>query len=361
MEVGIELRRYEHNPILTPDQVAASHPDFEVVGTFNAGAARLGDEVVLLVRVAERPASRDPRYVGIPYVDFSDDLARPAVRWVKRDSPDVHLGDPRGIVFQGRAYVSTLSHLRLARSRDGFRFVTEPHPALMPANRYEAYGMEDPRITFIDGSYYVAYTSPSPWGISVSLARTDDFVHYERLGVIFPPDNKDVALFPAKSGRRYAAFHRPTGSGMGSPDLWVAYSPDLRHWGDHHRALGVRPGLWDGGRVGAGTVPVWTPQGWLEIYHGAVGNRYCLGTALFDLEQPHRLLARSREPIMTPTQPYELTGFFGAVVFSCGAVEMPDGRILVYYGAADASLAVAVTSREELMASLEPVEAEVAA
>ena len=359
--MGVELQRYLHNPILTPDQVPPSHPDFEVVGTFNAGAIRVGEEVLLLVRVAERPRTDDPDRVGIPYVDISGVEPRPAVRWVDRRSPHIRLDDPRGIVFEGRAYVSTLSHLRLARSRDGLHFTVDPRPTLLPSTPYELYGMEDPRITALDGAYYVAYTSPSPWGVAVSVIRTEDFRRFERPGVIFAPENKDVAIFPGRASGRYVALHRPVGGGMGTPDIWVAYSPDLIHWGDHRRALGVRPGRWDGSRVGAGAVPIRTQRGWLAIYHGAVGHRYCLGTALFDLEQPHRLIGRSAEPIMTPIYAYEREGFFGSVVFTCGAVEMPDGRLLVYYGAGDSALAVAITSLEELMDTLEPVGAEVAA
>ena len=359
--MGSELQRYAHNPILSPSQLAPSHPDFEVVGTFNAGAVRVGDEVVLLVRVAERPRSQDPDQVGIPYVDLSGERPRAAVRWVDRRSPHIRLDDPRGFVLDGKAYISTLSHLRLARSRDGLHFTPDPQPTLLPGTPYELYGMEDPRITPLDGAYYVAYTSPSPRGVAVSLIRTEDFCHFQRLGVIFGPENKNVAIFPGRAGGRYVALHRPAAGMMGAPEIWVAYSPDLIHWGDHHRVMGVRPGRWDGARVGAGAVPIRTRHGWLAIYHGAVGQRYCLGTALLDLEQPHRLLARSEEPILTPTQPYEREGFFGAVVFSCGAVEMPDGRLLVYYGAGDSTLAVAITSVEELLDTLQPARAEAAA
>ncbi|MBE3598843.1 MAG: glycoside hydrolase family 130 protein [Limnochordaceae bacterium] len=338
-----------------------SHPDLEVVGTFNAGATMVGDEVVLLVRVAERPVSSDGQHVGIPTVQLSGASPRIDVQWIARDDPDLDISDPRGIVYRGRRYLSNLSHLRLARSRDGFHFEVDPQPTLVPATPYEVYGMEDPRITLIEGQYYVAYTSPSPWGVTVSLIRTADFRTFERMGVIFAPENKDVVLFPGRAGDRFVALHRPTSPMFGDPDIWVAYSPDLVHWGDHRRLFGIRPGLWDGGRIGGGAVPIETPQGWLEIYHGAVGHRYCLGTALLDREQPHRLLGRSREPIMTPLEPYERAGFFGAVVFSCGAVQRPTGEVLVYYGAADSTLGVAVTTVDELLGSLEPVGAVTAA
>ena len=353
--MAIELRRYEHNPILSPRDIPPSSPDLEVVGVFNAGAACYGDEIVLLLRVAERPISADGRGVGIPVVDLSGPEPRLDVRWIDRDAPGLDLSDPRWIVYQGKGYLSTISHLRLARSRDGFHFTVDPRPTILPSTPYEVYGIEDPRITPIDGVYYVAYTAVSPRGIAVSLIETTDFQRFERIGIVFPPDNKDVALFPARVGGRYAALHRPSNLWLGTPDIWVAYSPDLLHWGDHHWTAGVRPDMWDGDRVGAGAVPIDTPEGWLAIYHGAAGSRYCLGTLLLDKEQPHRVLARSRDPIMTPIEPYERSGFFGAVVFTCGAVQRPDGEVLVYYGAADATLAVAITTVDELMSTLEPI------
>lgn len=353
--VALELRRYSSNPVLSPKDIPPSHPDMEVVGTFNAGATRVGDEVVLLVRVAERPRSLDGKRVGIPSVKLAGSESRLEVRWIDRDAPDLDLTDPRGIVYQGRHYLSNISHLRVARSRDGFHFTVDPRPTLVPATPHEAYGMEDPRITAIDGAYYVAYTSVSPDGVTVSLLRTADFDSFERLGVAFAPENKDVVLFPGKTSEGFAALHRPTSPMFGTPDIWIAYSPDLLHWGRHRRILGVRPGTWDGERIGAGAAPILTREGWLEIYHGAVGHRYCLGTVLLDRDRPHHVLARSVEPIMTPVESYERSGFFGAVVFTCGAVEMPDGEVLVYYGAADSTLGVARTTVDELLGSVEPV------
>lgn len=358
----IELKRYEYNPIVTPSDIQPSHPDLEVIGAFNAGAAMVGDEVVLLLRVAERPISADGKRVGIPKVDLSGPTAHIEVEWVDRDVPELDLSDPRGILYKGRQYLSSVSHLRLARSRDGFHFTIDPKPTIVPYTPYEIYGMEDPRITPIDGAYYVAYTSVSPMGVCVSLLKTTDFASFERLGVIFPPENKNVVLFPGRSSGRYAALHRPAGSVFGStPDIWLAYSPDLIHWGDHHRLMSTRPGMWDGGRIGGGAVPIETPQGWLAIYHGAVGNRYCLGTVLLDRDQPHRVLGRSVEPIMTPVEPYERAGFFGSVVFTCGAVQRPNGEVLVYYGAGDSTLGVAITSVSELLGTVEPLPALTAA
>ena len=117
----------------------------------------------------------------------------------------------------------------------------------------------------------------------------------------------------------------------GSPE-----SPDLEHWGHHRCIAHTRKGMWDSVRVGGGAAPIRTPQGWLEIYHGATAlpTRYCLGPLLLDLDQPWKVLARSKEPIMEPIAPYEQVGFFGNVVFTNG--HLVDGdRVTIYYGASD--------------------------
>lgn len=355
--MAVELKRYQRNPILSPADITPSRPDLEVIGAFNAGAALFEDEVILLVRVAERPVPADAGKIGIPMVDRSGPVPQLEVQWVDRNAPGLDLSDPRGIVYQGRQYLSSVSHLRVARSRDGFHFTVDHHPTILPATPYEVYGMEDPRVTQIDGAYYVAYTAVSPRGVAVSLIRTTDFRQFERIGIIFPPENKNVVLFPGRSAGRYAALHRPSSGAFAAPGIWLAYSPDLVHWGEHHQVISARPGMWDGGRVGGGAVPIETPEGWLAIYHGAVGGRYCLGTLLLDRDNPHRVLGRSLDPIMTPVEPYERSGFFGSVVFTCGAVQKPDGEVLVYYGASDSTVGVAITSVNELLSTVQPAAA----
>ena len=139
--------------------------------------------------------------------------------------------------------------------------------------------------------------------------------------MIFPPHNKDCAIFSEQIGGRYYALHRPSSPTIGGNYIWLAESPDLVHWGNHRCLAHSRPGMWDSARVGAGAAPIRTPEGWLEIYHGAdANNRYCLGALLLDLESPWKVLARSSEPIMEPLAEYERTGFFGNVVFTNGHV-----------------------------------------
>ena len=132
--------------------------------------------------------------------------------------------------------------------------------------------------------------------------------------------------------------------------MWLAYSPDLLHWGDHRVLMAPRIHQWDSRRIGAGAPPVETPEGWLIVYHGVnAKDGYCAGVALLDLEEPHRVLYRSNEALITPIEDYEVSGFFERVVFPTGLVPLPDGRWMLYYGVADRAVAAAETTLEELV------------
>ncbi len=342
------------NPLITPAQVAPSRPDFEVIGTFNAGVTRFGDEVLLLVRVAERPISYDADTVQAPYYTAQGELVLKAF---DRADRAYDFSDPRKISHHqtGELYLTSVSHLRLARSTDGLHFTIDPQPWLTPSGRYEAFGVEDARITFIDDRYYVNYTAVSPYGIATSLVTTQDFRTFERQGIIFPPSNRDVALFPQKIGGQYVCYHRPMPGFFGSMNIWIASSPDLVRWGDHQVVLESRPGGWDGGRVGGGAPPLWTEQGWLSIYHAADPNdRYCLGAFLTSHDAPGRVIRQAHQPILVPEAPYETQGFFPNVVFSCGAL-LDGDRLKVYYGASDESMALAEASVTEVLSALSEV------
>jgi predicted GH43/DUF377 family glycosyl hydrolase len=141
---------------------------------------------------------------------------------------------------------------------------------------------------------------------------------------------------------------------LGGNYIWLAESLDLVHWGNHRCLAHSRKGSWDSARVGAGAAPIRTAEGWLEIYHGATKeNRYCLGALLLDLSEPWRVLARSETPIMEPSTPYELEGFFGQVIFTNG--HLVDGdRIIMYYGAADSVICGAEFSIQSILSSLAP-------
>jgi len=343
------MRRFADNPLLTPQDVSPSREGLRVVCTLNPAAARSGEEVLLLVRVGESPEEED-NFVSTVVYDAGSDQTR-IVRFGK-DDPDLDLSDPRKVRYRGRALLSSLSHLRIARSRDGRNFTFDPQPFVFPSTPYEAFGCEDPRIVELDGRFWITYTAVSEMGVAVALGWTSDFVQFTRRGLIFPPFNKDVCLFPQKIRDRYVCRHRPYKSVFSPASIWTAYSPDLLAWGDHRMVLAPQPGTWLSERVGAGAPPIRTEQGWLEVFHGCDENRrYCLGAMLSELDQPDRIVGYSTRPVLEPQAQYEKSGLFSNVVFSGGVVLGDDGQVLVYYGAADCFCAGAETSLEELLAA----------
>jgi predicted GH43/DUF377 family glycosyl hydrolase len=213
----MSVRRAPENPIVTPAMLRPSRPDFEVVGTFNPGVTRHEGDVLLLVRVAEAP-QRSAGEVAAPHFDAS--AGRIAVRRWPADAEGLDASDPRTIIVGGRTWLTSLSHLRVARSGDGIHFEVEPAPALAPATELESYGIEDARITLLDGVYWINYTAVSPCGIATALASTRDFRTFERHGVIFPPPNRDVTIFPEAIGGPLRCVAPPdAGRNRGTRDL----------------------------------------------------------------------------------------------------------------------------------------------
>jgi predicted GH43/DUF377 family glycosyl hydrolase len=219
------------------------------------------------------------------------------------------------------------SHLTVARSRDGVTgWVIDPKPTLVAdPDRYpeEIWGIEDPRITYVEEQkrWVIAYTAFSVGGPLVALAVTNDFRNFERLGPVMPPDDKDAALFPVRFNGRFAMIHRPVSAHAGGgAHIWLSWSPDLRHWGDHHILLRARRGgWWDANKIGLSPPPLLTAEGWLLLYHGvrmtASGAIYRLGLALLDRDDPTRVISRGDEWIFQPDDDYERFGDVDKVVF----------------------------------------------
>ena len=346
----MKVFRSPDNPIIGPKDIKPSKDDFEVIGVFNAGVTRFQEEVILLLRVAERPINGNPDVVQTVVFDVVEKQL--IIKEFAKDNPENDFSDPRLIITPTLTYLTSISHLRLARSKDGINFQIEDTPTISPENEHETFGLEDPRISLIDSVYYINYVAVSPFGVTTCLISTEDFVSFQRHGVIFYPENKDVVLFPEKVGNRYFALHRPVSPLFKKQDIWLAESPDLHCWGNHRHLFGPQESGWDQAKVGAGAVPFRIEQGWLEVYHGANrDNRYCLGAVLLDGQEPSRVLARSKKPIFEPQVPYECEGFFGNVVFSCGLI-CEDDRLRIYYGAADTTICYAELSLQETIKSL---------
>jgi beta-1,2-mannobiose phosphorylase / 1,2-beta-oligomannan phosphorylase len=352
----MNIERCKFNPIITCKDVTptTSIKDLEVVGVMNPGATKYKDEIVILMRVAERVKSVDENYIKVPYVD-SKDKSEKVITLNKKNS-EFDFSDSRTVKRVGSScdfeYLTSMSHIRIARSRDGINFNIDSDPFIFPEDEYESFGVEDPRITKIDDKYYITYSAVSKYGIVVKLAETRDFVNYKKLGNIFDTENKDVVIFPEKIGKKYFALNRPVSKSTGKPIIWIAESENLIDWGNYKVLAETRDNSWDSKKIGAGVPPIRTDRGWLEIYHGVDKNdRYSMGALLLDLDNPEKVIARSKKPILEPCEEYEKNGFFSNVVFPCGAVKVGE-KLYIYYGASDNSIGLAISSIDDILSTL---------
>ncbi|MBD1394661.1 glycoside hydrolase family 130 protein [Mucilaginibacter glaciei] len=342
-------KRFPQNPLLSPKDLKASIEGLHIACLLNPGAFKFEGKTWLLVRVAERPQQSDVQ-ISFPILTETGETK---IMEIALNDADLIATDTRVVRYKGVDYLTTLSHLRLLCSDDGVKFY-EPdgYPRLFGKGPLQTFGIEDCRVTNLKGNFYLTFTAVSDSGVGVGMRTTTDWKTFESHGMILPPHNKDVAIFEEKINGKYYALHRPSSVDIGGNYIWLAESPDGVHWGNHKCIVKTREGLWDGGRVGAGAAPIKTEKGWLEIYHGATKeHRYCLGAFLLDLDEPSKVIARTDGPIMEPTEPYEVSGFFGHVVFTNGHVLEDDGdTITIYYGAADEFVCGAHLSIKEIFA-----------
>jgi predicted GH43/DUF377 family glycosyl hydrolase len=296
------VRRYHRNPILTKAQIP-----YPVETVHNAAVVKHGSEYIMLFRS--------------------------------------HLRTGRSIIG-------------LARSANGFDFTADPAPFLTPAPdgpfaASEEYGVEDPRVTLLDGAYLITYSAYSRNGVRIALARTKDFLHVERVSLITEADYRNVVIFPQKFNGRYARLDRPH-SEISPWSIWISYSPDLVFWGESQLVMRPVQYHWDEMKIGPGAPPIRTPQGWLSIYHGVFktmdGSVYRLGVALHDLADPAKIVGVGDSWILQPTDPWEITGYVHNVVFTCGAVPEPDGTVKIYWGGADTVMCVGEADIADLVA-----------
>ena len=296
----MEIIRYSKNPIITKEDVS-----FKINSIFNPGAVKFKDKYILMCRV-EMPNGR--------------------------------------------------SSLVKAVSDDGYNFKVDTKPTLTPDDHkdffeYVEWGIEDARITKIDGTFFLTYTGYSKFMPLTILAETKDFNTFKIHGPISEPSNKDCALFPEKIQGSYWKIDRP--SAERRRDIWISCSPDLLHWGNYKVIMEPSVGTWENDKIGSSSSPLKTKEGWLMLYHGVrgfgVSTLYKLGVVLLDLEKPWIVKGRTKEPILSPELEYERIGDVPNVVFSCGWIEEPDGQIKIYYSGADTNVCLAETSIDYLL------------
>lgn len=201
----------------------------------------------------------------------------------------------------------------------------------------------DPRVTKIDDKYFVTWCN-GYFGPTIGVAWTKDFKTFRQLENAFLPYNRNGVLFPKKINGKYALLSRPSDTGH-TPfgDIFYSESPDMEYWGHHRHVMSPAPfevSAWQCMKIGAGPVPIETSEGWLLIYHGVLrscnGYVYAFGSALLDLDEPWKIIARSGQYLISPREIYELTGDVPDVTFPCASLHDPaTGRIAVYYGCAD--------------------------
>lgn len=295
------IKRYEKNPILTKDDIP-----YPVATVHNAGVTKHKGQYIMIFRS--------------------------------------HLTNGRSI-------------LGLARSDDGYHFKVDKTPFMTPADsgifrEYEEYGMEDPRVTFIDDEYVITYSAYSRHGVRIGLAKTRDFEKIERFALITEADYRNVVIFPEKFNGLYVRLDRPH-SEISPWSIWISYSPDLRYWGDAKVIMKPVSYHWDQMKIGPGAPPFKTGQGWLNIYHGVFptmsGSVYRLGAALHDLNDPARVIGVSDHWILQPEEPYEVSGYVHNVVFTCGAAPEDDGTVKIYWGGADTVMCVGTAQIQDLV------------
>lgn len=296
------VRRYAENPILTKADIP-----YEVETVHNAAVVKHDDQYIMLFRS--------------------------------------HLRTGRSIIG-------------LARSTDGFNFIADHQPFLQPDQDgpfadYEAFGVEDPRVTRMEQDYFITYSAYSKNGVRIALAKTRDFNRFEKVALITEADYRNVVIFPEKFNGLYARLDRPH-SEIAPWSIWISYSPDLRFWGSSQLIMRPEPYHWDEMKIGPGAPPIKTEEGWLSIYHGVfetmAGSVYRLGVALHDLHDPSKMIGVGDSWILQPEDPWEITGYVPNVVFSCGAVAEPDGTVKIYWGGADTVMCVGEATLSDLVA-----------
>ncbi len=215
----------------------------------------------------------------------------------------------------------------------------------------------DPRLVWLEDRYYITWCN-GYHGPTIGIGYTQDFEKFHFLENALLPFNRNGVLFPRKINHAYAMLSRPSDNGH-TPfgDIFLSMSPDMIHWGRHRFVMGATAG-WQSTKIGAGPVPIETPQGWLLFYHGVLtscnGFVYSFGAALLDLEQPWKVIRRGGPYLLSPQRDYECIGDVPNVVFPCAALyDEETGRIAIYYGAADSVTALAFTQLKDILDFLE--------
>ncbi|MBO8152732.1 MAG: glycosidase [Candidatus Marinimicrobia bacterium] len=243
-------------------------------------------------------------------------------------------------------YGKYINSLGYAVSMDLFNWHRLSKPVLENDVPQELRGPEDPRIVKIDGVYYMTYVGFAdryPGDYKICLAVSEDLINWERRGVLLDEENKNASFFPEKIKGEYLLLHRRM------PDIWVSSTRDMKEFYNHTKIMSPIPDTWQSIRIGIAGPPVHYEKGWLLIYHAVdKNNTYRLGVALLDYDNPRRVLARYRYPIIEPELEWEKKGFVPNVIFSCATIERENDYLVIYAGA-DTVIGAATIKKSEVV------------
>jgi beta-1,4-mannooligosaccharide/beta-1,4-mannosyl-N-acetylglucosamine phosphorylase len=304
----------------------------------------------------ERPAGSTDvlwRYTGNPVIGWNPTPITARIF----NSAVVPFGDGFAGVFRADHRTGTAA-LHVGFSTDGLAWDVTDEPITWLDESGEPYQPSyayDPRVTRIDDRYYVCWCV-NFGGAALGLGYTEDFRTFVRLENPVTPFNRNGVLFPRRIDGTYRLLTRPSDSGHTAfGDIFISESPDLTYWGKHRRVMTSENDFWwQSVKIGAGPVPIETSEGWLIFYHGVSGTAnglvYSFGAALLDLDDPAKVLHRTRGYLLTPETDYETTGFVPNVCFPCATLcDAQSGRIAIYYGAADTCSAIAFGRVDEIV------------
>jgi predicted GH43/DUF377 family glycosyl hydrolase len=351
--------------LITPKMIKPSSKKLEVIGTINPAAIRRGDgKIILYVRVIEKVKKlEDEKYCYCPRMVGENEYRVKIDRFEKEKIS--HNSDFDIMFLDSTKRLTFVSHLRkVILDESGLNVLSiDKKPTFYGISSDSELGVEDPRIVKIDGQYIMTYVSLSIEGnISTSIAFSKDLEKWERKGIIFGEQDKDVVIFPEKIKGKYVALDRPESNFQFSqPHMWIAYSKDLQSWGKLKSMEIPKRGSKSYWRMGAGCPPIKTEKGWLLIYH-AVKSRekiyvYFGSAALLDLKNPTKILYKSSEPIILPKNKYELKLYQKKeIVFPTGAVlDKTKENLLIYYGGGDVVTAVRRIPLKKIMGLLKKI------
>ncbi len=347
--------------LLKPEDFKPSVKNWTINGIFNPGAIRRKDnKIILYVRVAER-SPQHKTMIKCPVISGTY-----KIRHDKIHKNKINIQTENLVYFKdGSCRLTNLSHFREITLNENGTVIEKisQTPTFTGLPGDGEYGVEDPRLTKIKNQYLMTYVIVNiKEGVCTSLATSKDLRQWNRKGIIFRTQNKDVVLFPEKINNKYTALHRPEGNFIFSkPNIWISHSPDLIHWGQEKTIIQTRQNSWDEKRIGAGPPPIKTEAGWLEIYHGVKDNEeeksiYSAGAILLDLKNPTKVIARTptKKPLFTPNAIYEKQGFMNNIIFPTGIIPDQDNEsLLIYSGAADKCISVKKIKTKKILNSLE--------